>query len=239
METKKVSIYGLIDPRNNQLRYVGMSGNPHKRFLYHCGEGANGKQTMKARWISGLLNAGLLPRWFVIEESDAEGWKEAEQFWIAYFKSLGSRLLNMTSGGEGTLNFSHSEETRRKMRASQAGRKLSQEQIAKIRGRIVPSDVRKKISEKLKGRGPDKATSEKIRITLTGRSRPEDVKSKISAAHKGKKLSAQHIEKIAETKRSKPFCKRGHPRDPGSRCRICENIRAAMYRAGSSVSKKE
>jgi hypothetical protein len=181
----------------------------------------------------------LLPEWFVIEESDENCGFDAEKFWIAYFRSIGSRLLNLTIGGEGTLNFSHSEETKKKIGQSHRGKRLTDAHRAILRNRVVTPEQRARISSSLKGRGPGIETAKKISQTLKGRKRPDEVRAKISAGHKGKTLSAEHIAKVSESKRNKPICKRGHPRKPGTKCLQCQNIRAALYRAGSKVFKEE
>ena len=232
--TGAVFVYGLTDPRTHQLRYIGVSKHPEKRIKSHASAARNGAKPMCSKWIRGLLKIGLSPDMFIIEESNNLKWMEDESFWIAYFRFIGCNLLNMTSGGEGTMAYTHSPITREKLSKSNKGKKRSAEIVAAMR-LLKPTEAQRiAISKKLTGRPMPKDISERISITLTGRSRPDDVKKKISDSHKGKKLSAEHIAKVAAHKRNQPLCVRGHERTPGSVCKTCSNIRARLYTRGLS-----
>jgi hypothetical protein len=71
--------------------------------------------------------------------------------WIAVY-SLGNRLTNMTKGGEGTVGRFHSEETRKKIsqankgKRSNLGRKMPEEQKAKLRNKVVTEEARRNYS---------------------------------------------------------------------------------------------
>jgi hypothetical protein len=45
----------------------------------------------------------------VLEEVPVGEWREAETFWIAYFRSIGANVINQTDGGQG---FTPDSETR-------------------------------------------------------------------------------------------------------------------------------
>ena len=117
---KSMSIYGLYDPRTSELRYVGFTSQPlQSRLKYgHLRTSELKLRTHKAHWISSLLRLGLKPEIFEIQKTDINNWKFDEQWNIEYFKSIGCRLTNATSGGDGTLGRKASPETRRKMSAS-------------------------------------------------------------------------------------------------------------------------
>lgn len=105
--TSAVKIYGLVDPRTQQLRYVGKTSKRRikDRLFCHLGHArlAGPKRHVLA-WVSGLLSDGLRPEIFVIEEvPSGADWKEVEQFWIAYFRSIGADLCNRSIGGDGGL----------------------------------------------------------------------------------------------------------------------------------------
>ncbi len=90
------TIYGLIDPIDHQLRYVGKTVAKLKsRHHGHIKDLSNSK---KAIWIRCLLEVGLKPEIIEIEVVDIEEWREVEQFWIQYFKAIGCKLTNSRAG---------------------------------------------------------------------------------------------------------------------------------------------
>lgn len=115
-------IYGLIDPRDGQIRYVGQSSVGMKR--------AEVLHSAKCKsWQMSLRSQNLREEVEIIEET--EDLNDAEMFWIAYFRMIGADLTNLTAGGEGLKNCS--EETRRKLRDCKLGTKLSEDHKRKIR----------------------------------------------------------------------------------------------------------
>lgn len=137
-EEKKVGkylIYGLIDPRDGQLRYVGRSSSGLKRpqsTQRKALKGFEGNKTYKVFWLKELASVGLKPEIEVIEgHSSIAELGDSEIFWIAYFKSIGCRLTNTTVGGEGGLEgMKHTTETRHKMSATRGG--LPEEKRAEL-----------------------------------------------------------------------------------------------------------
>ena len=100
--TRKVyltaTVYGLCDPRTNELRYVGCTAQPLiTRLAGHC--------TPKAAWIDGnlpkytwvqeLIASGLKPEIFEIETVGFCERGKHELFWIQYFRSVGCELFNV------------------------------------------------------------------------------------------------------------------------------------------------
>lgn len=76
----KYIIYGLVDPRSGELRYVGKSCSGLKRPKAHLAPSNLKKATHKNNWIRQLLAAGARPDILVIEETDEAGLVEAEVF---------------------------------------------------------------------------------------------------------------------------------------------------------------
>lgn len=96
-----VYIYGLREPDTQLIRYIGKTNDPHRRWLNHLCEKS---KTHRANWIRSLERRGLRPEIVVIEEvHGAWPWQESEKFWIAYAKSNGWPLVNMTAGGDGVV----------------------------------------------------------------------------------------------------------------------------------------
>lgn len=132
MNATTVSIYGLIDPRSKECRYVGKAKDAVKRGYLHVCESQLRRKTYKNHWVKSLLREGHRPEMIILEETTPANWKEAEIFWISYLRFLGARLTNATSGGDGVHD--PSPETREKMGDSCRGKKrtFTSEHKAKI-----------------------------------------------------------------------------------------------------------
>lgn len=124
----------------------------------------------RERWFQSLASQGLEPEIFEIETIEGDGC-DAERHNIAYYKSLGCRLTNATSGGEGTL-----------------GRVLSPESRAKIgsasRGRAVSLETRAKLSSAHKGIPLSAAHRAKLSIAHKGNTHTAETRAKMSASRK-------------------------------------------------------
>lgn len=150
-------IYSLIDPRNNQLRYIGKTGQKvEKRYNFHLSKSGLKSKTYKNNWIRGLLKEGLKPELFIIDDSakNEKQLNELECFYIAYFNSLGCNLTNLTLGGEGNLGRILSLKTRKKISKANIGKKLSLETRKKLskahKGKIYTEAQKQIFSDKQK-----------------------------------------------------------------------------------------
>lgn len=97
---KTTFIYCLIDPRDNQIRYIGKSNNLEQRLKNHCNP-ARYRPTYKFNWIRKLKKLNLKPILKIVEEVSIDIWKEKEKYWIDYFLNQGCNLVNYLKGGEG------------------------------------------------------------------------------------------------------------------------------------------
>jgi hypothetical protein len=100
-------IYGLVDPRSNEVRYIGKTNQkPSYRLVQHLhqAETQDGNSHL-LNWLRQLLAEGLAPDIRILEVLEEwADWQERERIWIAQTRAAGWRLTNMTDGGEGTLN---------------------------------------------------------------------------------------------------------------------------------------
>src|SRR5271166_3360522 len=99
--TYKNLIYGLIDPRDGQLRYIGLSSSGMSRPKDHGKESRlKRNKTRTGNWIKSLQSQGLTYEIEVLEEYPNDishkDLEEAEIWNIAYYKSLGCELYNHT-----------------------------------------------------------------------------------------------------------------------------------------------
>lgn len=134
------NIYGLIDPRDDILKYVGKTSSLLSvRLSQHIHEAKyTKKKTKKLDWIRFLLSNNLFPTIVLLEKTD--NWEISEQNWIAKLNPE----KNTHSGGLGWPK----------------GKRLSEEHKKKIgescRGKTLPpfsDEHRRKISIAMKNRG--------------------------------------------------------------------------------------
>jgi group I intron endonuclease len=164
-------IYGLIDPRDGELRYVGKSVRGLKRFY-----GKNTHRAYCSNWIKSLRNKGLNYEVIILEETN--NLVEAERRLIKLFRTLGYKLTNMTDGGEGTVGFKMSEETKKKIGKKALGRKCSD--LTKL-----------KISKSKNGKPRSAETRSKISKSKIGKKRGVEFAEKMSAI--AKKRGVEHL----------------------------------------------
>jgi hypothetical protein len=161
-------IYGLVDPRTDEVRYVGRAvEDPWYRYTRHLKDETD---TYKGRWVRSLRNEGLKPKLVIIEAGVPESKiNECECWWIASGKSWGWALTNGTRGGDGLV--SPTDEVRARMSAAWVTRPpMSDETRAKLsaagRGRVFTEEKRKKISESLRAHyTAEKKTERSRRMT--------------------------------------------------------------------------
>lgn len=123
-------IYGLVDPDTVEVRYIGKSVKPHDRLRSHINEPPS--NCHRSHWIQALKRQGKEPGLVIFEEVWGEWpWQESERYWIARGKSLGWRLTNNTSGGDGVPDLSPA--ARARIAAAWRGRKHRPETLEKLR----------------------------------------------------------------------------------------------------------
>jgi hypothetical protein len=222
---RATTIYGLIDPRTQELRYVGKTINPLPfRLSQHINDAARGRvDIFRFRWINKLSRMGLKPDIFEIE-TVTSNWQEAEQFWIAYFKSIGADLVNATAGGDGIHSHKHSAATKAKMSAAA---KSGSYDLRKRRGEAISRALNRPESKaRLIDAARKRFTPEvRAKISDANKRRFSDpmVREFYSAIHKGRTFSPEHKARISAAIR-------GRQRDPGA------TARSATWHRGSKRS---
>lgn len=165
-------IYALIDPRTDQIRYVGKTGQrlsyrrtQHMRRARMCDDNLH-----SLNWLRELLAEGMIPEVSILEVlSPGVDWQARERFWITHGFAEGWPLTNMTEGGEGTVSPSAELRQARSERMmdndyavgnrNAAGKRSKafcrrMAEVAKLTknalGHTVSEETRKEISENLK-----------------------------------------------------------------------------------------
>lgn len=221
VEPKPVSqflVYGLVDPRNGELRYVGKSAIGVRRpGLHRTARGRIG-ETHRAAWLRCLwADNGRLPCILILQECESEVQALAHEVrLIALFREAGFDLTNLTDGGEGSSGYKATPETRMKTSLRFRGRTLSPEHREKIaaskRGKPRSPETRVKLAAAARGKVPSDETRAKMaeanrgkvrtpetcaRISSVKRNQSPETRAKISAALKERSLSPEGRAQLA------------------------------------------
>jgi DNA-binding XRE family transcriptional regulator len=90
-------IYALIDPRDNAIRYVGVTKNVYARLDHHVKD--TSRMDNKSMWLIELEQQGLTPELEILEtinaceDVDVVAF-EREKYWIRKLSKSGAPLLN-------------------------------------------------------------------------------------------------------------------------------------------------
>lgn len=116
---RETLIYALLDPRTDEVRYIGKTQrSPRKRHNEHIQDAFRKHRLPVQRWTKHLYDNGSWSCLKHLEYVQAGGdWAAREKHWIDRFRSDGARLLNLTDGGEGLMGHHHSPQTKEKIGA--------------------------------------------------------------------------------------------------------------------------
>lgn len=106
------SIYTLVDPRDNAVRYVGMSKEPYRRYAMHL-LNPNRSKSAKDEWISELREERKAPQLVIIEENIADKREalEREDYWIRKHREEGALLTNYIAAYQSPVTSKPKRET--------------------------------------------------------------------------------------------------------------------------------
>lgn len=88
-------VYGLKDPRNSRVRYVGISPEPERRLGQHIYDSKRHNSSPKDKWIVELVSLGLRPQLDELETVTIPDWPSREQFWINHYRAQNIDLTNV------------------------------------------------------------------------------------------------------------------------------------------------
>ena len=91
----RVLIYGLIDPRNRELCYIGKTHKRRElRLKEHLEQARFGSRLPVHVWIRELLSQGYTPQTFVLERlGPKENWRIAEKSTLEKWRNMSEDLL--------------------------------------------------------------------------------------------------------------------------------------------------
>lgn len=113
---RNVYIYGLYDPRTDEIRYVGKTVNQQTRLWSHVRNNTKevGTNAQKSAWVNELKSLNLKPIMKIIEVCNDDTWPEREKYWIGYYQKLGKDLFNIFSGGDKIRDWSFESRAKNK-----------------------------------------------------------------------------------------------------------------------------
>ena len=99
-QDQQYTIYALIDPRDDTIRYVGMSKDAQFRLFQHLHRTAGGESKQARHWINELQQSNLTPILKILEtiERTDDAYSvacEREHYWIEKLLRAGVPLLNV------------------------------------------------------------------------------------------------------------------------------------------------
>jgi len=104
-----VKVYGLLNPLNNHIFYVGVSSYPEIRFQMHK-YGANwNRLSHRYRQILWMRKENVTPELIILWEGDISNGKEMEDYYIKYYTDLGHIKNQIKSGFYPSVKLSHSK----------------------------------------------------------------------------------------------------------------------------------
>lgn len=173
----EIIIYGIYDPNKPEIiRYVGKTKKKiNQRLNEHIYLSKKGVKRPVNLWIKKLLDNDIFPKIIEIEKTNINEWCDREIYWVSFYRKK-HELLNLSDGGGSNLNYSPSEETRKKISEGNKGK--------------VGYWKDKKMTDEHK---------EKIGVGGLGKKRSEITKKNISNSLLGRKLSEEHVESIIKS----------------------------------------
>jgi hypothetical protein len=220
-------VYALVDPRTQQVRYIGKSCSGMERPRQHAMPCFLRGKTHKENWVRAVLGAGLEPEIRVLEAvSGPEALSEAERAWITHGREAGWPLTNATSGGDGLPGLVRTAEHRRKVSEALKGRPLPDStraaMAAAFRARVAqdPEGVRELsrkaasaawakpgakalASARARAAWEDPATRARMIEARAGIKHTEEHKGKIGAASKKAWQDPEYREKVLASRRGR------------------------------------
>lgn len=195
-DTRGVTVYTLSSSRDGAVRYVGQTVQPiSARFRQHINNSKNNK-TPVARWIKRELEHGYSINITPLEMNAML--HVAEMSWIARFRADGTKILNLTDGGEGTLGW-HGNLGNKRPDLAEKNR------LGKGKpGHVTTQETKDKISAAKKGmKSPWVSERNRQQAGKPGRAHTKESRAKISAAHKGRIMDAEWRANISASRKGR------------------------------------
>lgn len=189
-------IYVLKCPKTGDVKYVGKSNNPQRRYYAHIRIDRTASYH-KINWIQKLLKEGLKPELEILEEVSEENWKERERYYISKYREL-YNLTNCKDGGEGSFRGNQTSFKKGQISHNKGSRKKKKCAICKNLFEVSPSGDKKykccsmECSSIYRSENPNKGCFKKGSV-------PWSKGGGYSTSKKGSKVSEEIRNKISNT----------------------------------------
>ena len=192
-------IYTLSDPSTMEIRYVGQTNDPKRRFNDHISssinESSDSYETYKARWIRKVISNNLLPIMNIIDTCNSiEESNRLERDYVDRFTTEGVKLTN--SHVNDVTEFSL--QTREKISNAKKGKKL--EEIVGLEKSI---ELKAYYSEKTRLNNPNKSNDPLVREKISNTLK-EYFSDKENHWAYGLRMTDEHNEKLRLAKLNNP-----------------------------------
>lgn len=207
-----IGIYKITNIINGHV-YIGQAENIDKRIQKHMNALISGYHVNRHLQNSWNKYGADKFTFSVIEECELDKLTEREQYWIDYYGGINSvNTYNVReASNSGTFNL----ETKALISEKLTGHVVSEQTRNKLRrsmtGKARPDEVKKKISDTLKGH---------------------------DGSFKGKHLTEAHKQKISETMKGMPCNNPGYRHSDETKKRISEAMRGKPHRKWTDEEKK-
>ena len=143
MRKQSYFIYGLIDPRDSSLCFIGCTRNPIKHRLQQHNSTAARRYQSKISNLAKLLHK-LKLEFSMIKictcQSEQEMYNK-EIHYISYFRNQGYNLRNIQPGGRLTVNeaecYKRASQTKKKLQSTYVNQKGENHPMAKVSEEVV------------------------------------------------------------------------------------------------------
>lgn len=220
-------IYKLIDPKTNEIKYIGQTDNIKRRYNDHISssfnENSDSYNTYKARWIRKLKSKYLLPIIEIVEECDSlEQSNIRERYYIEKLTIEGYKLTNSYI----TDVTEFSSHTRNKMSSAKKGKTL--EQIVGLEKSI---ELKEYYSERIKLNNPNKSDDPLVREKISNTLK-EYFSDKENHWAYGLKMDDEHNEKLrlAQLNRKRPISTKRIPMTEEQKEKIRNSIKGTKIK---------
>ncbi|QGH72168.1 MAG: intron associated endonuclease 1 [Caudovirales sp. ctOwN3] len=181
--------------------YVYTHSTPDKKQVFYVGKGHSDRalnfRTRSILWKRKVEKHGIPIVDILLKSTDEEFILFVEQEVIDKYRKNGSKLVNLTDGGEGISGHKHSAETKKLMSDKKIGF------VPYNKGKKIgplSKEHKEKLKQAMKGRHFSQETREKLSISLTGKKKSNQAKLAMSRAKKGKVSNRKGITLSQETK---------------------------------------
>jgi len=97
----EIHIYGLVDPRDRKIKYVGQTISPDRRLKEHIADTDSG--TAKSDWINGMGHRK--PSMVILDTVAQADANKVETWWILFCRYKGWQNVNGTNPGAWRADF--------------------------------------------------------------------------------------------------------------------------------------